>query len=140
MRWTEADFKTMSWHDNHVHALEIHAGDEEAGTGTLVLHLGYILEWLLQPDRTYHFRIAPAVLTFHGVFGLRVDIDYAGVQAATIPFSISGIGREPLPHGDRWEIGINWPEGVIAFNATGFVQELVGDAVVTDHQRLPSER
>src|SRR3954453_15969941 len=32
--WTEADFEQMSWHDNHVHALQIESGGEH-GTGTL---------------------------------------------------------------------------------------------------------
>lgn len=124
-RWTEADYESLSWHDNAVHGLEL--GDE-----SLVLHLDYILEWLPPgPDGRYSFRVAPAVLRFRDVSALTVDLDYIG--RGVTPFTISVIGRTET----AWTIGINWPEGVISFQATGFVQELVGEPVVTDRGMLP---
>lgn len=30
--WTEADYPTVSWHDNHVHGLQIRAGEHGSGT------------------------------------------------------------------------------------------------------------
>jgi hypothetical protein len=128
MRWTEADFDSMSWHDNHVYGLEIRRGED--GAGELVLRLDYILEWLGPEDGRFTFRMAPATLTFHGVFALRIELDYIGY--AFTPFSIAGIGRE----GNRWTIGINWPEGIISFEATSFGQELIGAPVLSDQQSL----
>ena len=29
--WTEADYAEMSWHDNHVHGIAIHAGQHGSG-------------------------------------------------------------------------------------------------------------
>jgi len=129
MRWTEADFDSMSWHDNHVHGLEIREGED--GTGELILRLDHILEWLSPGEGgRFSFRIAPATLTFRGVFALRIELDYIGY--AFTPFSIAGISRE----GNRWSIGINWPEGIISFDATSFVQELTGEEVLSDKQSL----
>ena len=131
MRWTEADYDQMSWHDNHVHGVEIRLGDD--GTGSLILHLDYILEWIVEPDRTYRWRIAPAVLTFRGVADLQMELDDLDA-----PFCIRSIDREEIAGQSsyRWSIGINWPEGFIAFSANGFVQELTAESVVTSQQHL----
>ena len=42
--WTDEDFETMSWHDNHVHGIGLRSG--EYGMGVLTLDLDYILEWI----------------------------------------------------------------------------------------------
>ena len=119
-RWTEEDFESLSWHDNHVHGLEIANVRDEEGTCDLVLAIDHILD---------SSRVAPAHLVFHGVFGLRIEIDYARVSAGMTPFSIDGIEREALPYGFRWTIAINWPEGSITFEAPRFTMQLMGDAV-----------
>lgn len=124
VQWTEADFDALSWHDNHVHGLEL----LDRG---LALHLGYILEWLPPVDGRYTFAIAPAVLRFRQVSALRIDLDFVGPQAMVTPFSLSGIGREEVRYENgqvswRWTIGVNWPEGSITFESPGFEQKLVG--------------
>lgn len=139
--WTEADFQSLSWHDNHVHALEIRAATPDHGTGELVLHLDHILEWLPPVDGKYLFRVAPAVLTFKEIFGLRLELDYTSVQAGMTPFSIGNIDREQIlyPTGHvsfRWTIQINWPAGAITFEAPAFAQELVGESVTSSTQAL----
>jgi hypothetical protein len=137
-RWTDEQFDEMSWHDNHVHSVEIRSG--EYGAGELLLGLGYILEWLSPDDGGYSFRIAPALLHFRDVTDLKIELDYAAVSAGLMPFSISSITREVLPTtpvaNHRWTIGINWPEGVIRFHASGFVQTLTAPAVITREQCL----
>jgi hypothetical protein len=138
-RWTDAQFDEMSWHDNHVHSLEIRSG--EYGAGELLLGLGYILEWLPPEDGSYSFRIAPALLQFREVTDLSIELDYASVSAGLTPFSISSITREihRFPSGaqtHRWTLGINWPQGSITFLASGFVQTLTGPAVISRHQFL----
>src|SRR5262245_1770727 len=129
----------MSWHDNHVHSLEIRTGDY--GAGELLLGLGYILDWLPPQGGIHTFRIAPAVLHFRDVTDLEIELNYASVSAGLTPFSISGITREVhrFPTGGqtyRWTIDINWPAGVITFVASGFDQRLIGPAVVTREQIL----
>jgi hypothetical protein len=89
-RWTQQDFDSLSWHDNHVHALRLTAG--ESGVGELELDIDYILEWLPEGG-AFRYRIAPARLRFFGVTDLRIDIDWAVSCAAMGPFSISGIER-----------------------------------------------
>jgi hypothetical protein len=140
--WTDKDFETMSWHDNHVHGLGFRSG--EYAMGVLTLDLDYILEWLCPvAGGTVQFRIAPATLTFHAVTGLQVNIDYASATAATGPFSMSGIRREPRPELQicHWIIDVNWPAGSISFDATGFTQTLWGRSVVHPEQVLaPGQR
>ena len=92
LKWTQDDFDSMSWHDNHVHGLTIHSG--EHGTGELILDLDYILEWLPAVEGRYRFVLAPADLCFHDVTDLRISLDYVNPSAAITPFSISNIGRQ----------------------------------------------
>src|ERR1700741_3140422 len=134
LSWTEADFEKMSWHDNHVHGLQIEGGGEY-GTGTLILDLDYITEWGRPVEGAFQFRLAPATLNFRHVFAIKIDLDWIGI--AMTPFSISGIGREKLPHGSwAWTIGVNWPEGFIAFESTGFTQALRAQVITKSEQCL----
>jgi hypothetical protein len=139
---TEAHFAEMSWHDNHVHGLQIRSG--EHGAGELVLDIDYIVEWLCETDGTCQFRLAPASLTFRDVTDLRIDVDFASVSAALGPFSIGEIRREftgSPPAAAAWRIDVNWPRGAISFHAIGFTQVLRGPAVVKAEQWLePAER
>ena len=137
--WSEEDFESLSWHDNHVHAWRIEGGGDH-GTGELILDLDYIVEWLPTPGGAYRFRIAPATLTFHHVFGLKVEIDWSG--AAMAPFSIGGITRKRLAHESwAWSIGVNWPRGIITFESIGFTQVLRAPAITKSEQCLePRER
>src|SRR5580765_4389158 len=82
--WTTSDFDTMSWHDCHVYGFALE--EKEHGTGDLILDIDFIVEWLCHTDRHFEFRIAPATLTFHNIFGLRFELDYT--SAAISPFAI----------------------------------------------------
>ena len=141
-RWTTADFEKMGWHDCHVHGLEFRPG--EHGTGELLLDLDYILEWIRpEGEESFRFRIAPAILRFQEVFGLKINIDFA--SAAMGPFSIDGVQRRSVA-GPRfemqyWTIPINWPPGEMSFQASGFIQELTGSQHIKNQQHLdPGER
>ena len=123
--WTDADFDRISWHDNHVHGFRIEEG--EHGTCTLFLDIDHIVEWLPPEDDRFSFMIAPATLAFTGVFGLKIHLDWATIGAGMTPFSLSQITRTRLDYpGWSWAIEVNWPEGVISFEATGFTQVLRG--------------
>ena len=131
----------MSWHDNTVHAFRIVEEEGDSGKARLILDIDHILKWCPEEPGTYSFIVAPATLTFHGVFSLRFSLDYAKPTAATTPFMIDGIERR-VEKRERyeavlWTIPINWPSGEISFEATGFTQELRAEPVPSRSLTLP---
>jgi hypothetical protein len=142
--WTTDDFDSLSWHDVHVHGLRLASFNESLGSADLVLDIDYILKWE-NSGNGFQFTLCPAELTFQGVFGLKLELDYATPTAGMCPFSIHAINREPVqyPTGTksyRWHIPVNWPEGSIRFEALGFTLTLVGAPIVHSQQSLPSEQ
>ena len=139
--WTDEEFDKMSWHDNHVHGIQIIEGDY--GAGKLILDIDYILEWINSTKDKYQFRILPAVLEFGGVTNLRIALDYATPTAALGPFSIHAIERKVEPReryeAQLWRIIINWPVGEISFEAEGFEQRGTREPQVADEQWLSSQ-
>jgi hypothetical protein len=133
-RWTDADFASMSWHDNHVYAFRIEEG--EWGSGKLILDIDYIEEWLPN-EKSFRFRIVPARLIFREVTNLRLSLDYGAVSAGMCPFSIHEIKR--TKEAPSWTIEINWPKGEISFTASGFEQVAAGEPVVCEGQHIPHE-
>lgn len=136
--WDDSDFEEMSWHDNHFYGFTI--TECENGKGTLTFHLDYILDWIKSEEGHFEFKIAPAKLTFHEVFGFNISLDFASASAATGPFSIDSISRK-LDKRARytaiiWTLPINWPKGSIQFEAASFKQELLSDPVICEQQRL----
>lgn len=148
MRWHTADFDALSWHDVHVHGFRIIEG--ENGTAELQLDIDFILAWIQEADGRFRFSVAQAMLQFHEVFGLRFALDYVACSAGMSAFAIGGITRVPLRENEgdederedtgpwRWRIDVNWPEGFLEFEATGFSQWLVGEIVEQDGQCLAS--
>ena len=149
MNLTDGDFDRVSWHDCHVWALELRAGDadEQDWTSDLLLRLDYIVEWICGIDGGGQFRVAPAELIFHDVTDARVSITWAesGNRLALHLLSIDQIERTPVPdrHSSRdlpyyrWRIRLNWPQGgEITFGAARFTQSLLAEPVLTDLQHL----
>jgi len=138
-RWTHEHFDTLSWHDNAVHALRVVEG--EYGAGLLIVDIDYILEWRPDESGGFSFLVAPPTRTFHSVSDLKVRLDYATPTAALTPFTIDRIDRriEKRQHYDAvlWTLPVNWPDGEIAFEATGFVQELRAAPIVSRTMWLP---
>ena len=151
---TEADFDRLSWHDCHIWAIELRAGDPDDGdwTSDLALDIDFIVEWICGVDGDTQFRVAPASLVFHGVTDPKIDIDWgrSALQVAVHPASIGNVERHRLQDQKvyldrpyyRWRIRLNWPdEGEIAFGAVGFTQTLRAEPVLTKTQCLSlSER
>jgi len=138
--WTEADFESLGWHDNHVHGFTIREG--EYGAGLLILDLDYICEWLCGSDKTCTFMLAPADLTFHEVTNLRINVDGTGISLG--PLSIGEVTREVATHTDRhtsyrWRIVFNFPQGEISFEASGFTQALRAAPIHSPQQCLSAE-
>jgi hypothetical protein len=92
------------------------------------------------------FASRPPHSRFHTVFGLRIELDYATVGAGMTPFTIAAIEREDVKDAMghvsfRWRMPINWPDGVITFERSGFTQVLRRQPVLIDRQALlPHER
>jgi hypothetical protein len=91
--------------------------------------------------------VAPAILVFHGVTDLRINLDWgrSGSQCSLHELSIDGIEREMIQNQKvylgrayyRWIIRLNWPNsGEIAFGAVGFTQTLRAEPVLTENQSL----
>jgi hypothetical protein len=141
-KWTTTDFETLSWHDCHFYGLRL--DPRKQGTAELEFDIDFIVEWICQTDRSIEFRVAPATLIFHNVFGLRVELDYASpVLAGMLPFAIDGIEREVLSRRSvhssfRWRLPVNWPSGVITFESPGFSQVLRRPPILVDRQWLLS--
>ncbi len=146
--WTSADFETLSWHDCSIHGFRLEQRDDqrEFGTAEIEFDIDFIVEWLCHDSAPFQFRVAPATLTFHDVFGLRVDLDYARVTAGMTPFTIAALEREELDASGghrsfRWRLPINWPNGVIEFDSSGFTQVLRAAPILVNRQALrPHER
>ena len=140
--WTDEEYDAMSWHDTAIHGIRFIEG--QGGSDELVLDIDYILEWI-KVENYFNTRSQPATLTFHGVSELRMTIDYARQSAGCTPFSIDGIERRSenrigyVAH--IWKIPINWPDGEITFEATGFTQTSRGESRLSDAGPLkPEER
>jgi len=146
---TEADFERLSWHDCYIWGLKLGAGDpdEDDWTSDLALDIDFIVEWICGVGGGTQFRVAPAMLTFHGVTDLRINVEWSdsGFRQALHQVSIHQIEREPVREQqvylDRpcysWRIGLNWPkDGEIVFGAVGFTQLLLADPVLTSKQHL----
>ena len=137
----DASFNSTAWHDNHVHGLSVHEGEDRGGQ--LVLDLDHIVEWVKPKYGSFSFRIAPAFLTFHDVSDLEIFISYAASGAAIVPFSIGEIHRDLLSPGERpyyqWEIDLSWPKGKISFKASGFTQVLRTEPIESEGQKLSQE-
>lgn len=125
--WTEADFDQLSWHDNHIHGIQLVEG--EHGAGELALDIDFILAWNTTPTGV-EFLIAPTDLVFRGVSNLRLELDYGSMSAAMGPFSIQGIERHAEERqrytAQVWTLEISFPVGRLQFEATGFKQTLRG--------------
>ncbi len=135
-------FEQMNWHDNHVHALAIEAGED--GTGKLVLDIDHIAEWICCSDNSFAFMIVPSTLTFHEVSNLAIAINYAARSIGVTPFSIHQIHREPIqyPNGYatfKWRIELNCPDGEITFEAPSFSQISRCNAIRSEKQFLSVE-
>ena len=142
-KWTTEDFESLSWHDCHVHGFTLDAFKTDDGTADVTFDIDFIVEWTCPAGGPFEFRVAPANLTFHRVFGLRIDVDYAAAGAGMTPFSLDGIERQNLdyPGSFRWRLPINWPGGAITFDSPGFTQVLRRSPILVGRQQLtPEER
>ncbi|MFA6135049.1 MAG: hypothetical protein WC869_13630 [Phycisphaerae bacterium] len=77
-RFTEADFDSLSLHDNALHGLGFGQGSQ-LWDCSILLDIDFITEWILH-DGKYSFRIAPATLAFDGVGDYRIQMEDRSVR------------------------------------------------------------
>jgi hypothetical protein len=138
IKWTEADFDQMTWHDCRVNSFAL--DQEGEWQSDLVFDLDFIVEWLCGADNSYRFRVAPAFLRFINVDNLRFDLSLKFKQSV----EIYSVKKTELPttgyRNYHWVIRVqNYPglrENVIEFDAKGFTQELTGRIIETEGQNL----
>ena len=108
------------------------------------MDLDYILEWRREEEK-YTFLLVPAKLSFQEVSGLHVNLDWAIPSAAMGPFSLAGVERTVEERANYkatvWRLPVNWPSGLLTFEASGFTQESWGREVISSGQVLqPRDR
>ena len=136
--WTNADFDSMGWHDNAIHAVAVEQGD--GYPGRLLLDIDYIVAGIRPepPETTFNFRICPATLVFDQAWDLTTDID---LQGKSFQLFLERIERSgPDEHGYfEWTLaGRNFSIGL---SAPGYTQYLRQPPILSDgHWLSPRER
>jgi hypothetical protein len=117
--WTEADFDSMNWHDNPIHAMTFSENFE------LLLDIDYIFEWVLK-GKKYLFWISPCTLVFENVYDLTFDIGPT-TPRLTIDFLTKENPQRPknseyIKRDTEFDWTIEMQEGTIGFKSVGFKQ------------------
>ncbi len=122
--WTDADFEDMNWHDNVVHALSIIPKEYDY---ELLLDIDYIFDWVKPepPHNYYSFVVAPATLSFTGVWDIETNI--ATRKSVLEPLIISEIRRANQRNVNNddyilWDWVIILEQGTIKFTAPCYSQ------------------
>lgn len=109
----------------------------------VIFDLDYIVEWV-HPEfgrRTFRFWIAPATLTFGGVWELEGHLAPSSLSDGGRCLELLDLHREPAQDGHggyRWHL-----EGAgfdLRFRAPGYRQTFRRPPVLTDDQRLTPEQ
>jgi hypothetical protein len=133
------DLANRSFHDNTVHAFHLSDEKPDEGTSTLTLDIDHIVEWIEVPGH-FEFEVAPGLLSFFGVFRLKLELDYSVGPIGVTPFSIDRIESTTTPekYGTtvHWRIPINSPTGLILFEAADWSLTLIGPSVRSRTQSL----
>lgn len=146
--WTDADYDSMYWHDNTIHGFRLN-NPENSYDYELILYLDYIVEWICLPEKSFDFRVAPALLTFSDVNLLKVDFELTYKEALII----RDLQREEVTtdeernaglHRYRWSIDLVSLTGCrnhMTFVASGYRQILTKAPILTGgKQNLEDEQ
>lgn len=145
--WTEQDFDSLSWHDNEVHGIRWCNPNEEYRFD-VVLDIDHILKWVKQPDGSFTFVIAPALLIFHEVTHLECSFTLEYKQHLVIdrvdretPPAPSEASVQPPRH--RWIIRLRSETNAVGFillDASGFTQHLMAEPREATNQSLDDDQ
>jgi len=131
--WTDADFETMGWHDNAVHAIALEPAEDHPGS--ILLDIDYIVEWgpCSVPGGSLSFWVSPATLIFHQAWDLITDIS---LQGWGFQLAIGAIERSgPDEHG-FFDWVVTGDLFSMRFSAAGFTQYLRRAPIFVPRQRL----
>lgn len=119
--WTDADYDTMGWHDNAVHAVAWEPLPDHPGR--LLLDIDYILRWVAPepPVTTFSFWISPATLVFDPAWDLTTDIDRT---RASFEMFLTEITRSGPDERGNYEWTLDGDGITISLGAPGFTQYL----------------
>ncbi len=118
---TEADYGTMNWHDNAVHAIAWEPLPDNPGR--LLLDIDYILQWVAPepPATTLSFWISPATLVFDPAWDLIADIDRTGWS---FKLFLDAIRRSEPDERGNYDWTLDGDGITISLGAPGFTQYL----------------
>ena len=149
-RFSNDDFKDLSWHDNHLYGISWKVGGK-SDISDLILDIDHICEWLCdKTKRTCSFKVAPATLTFHGITDLKMHMDWgdSGFQTSHVGGTPileikRELVREQKVYFDRpyyqWRIQLASPhqKSFVSFGAWGFTMVLRKAPIPIQQQYLP---
>jgi hypothetical protein len=127
------DFDIMKWHDCKLYAMSFNKKSFQ-----FAFDIDYILQWVApQPEGAYYkFFVSPAVLTFHNVWEIAIDIN------CDLDLDINNITKsnpqpsKNLSHNLEYDWLIELQQGEISFKAVGFDLVLKQEATLKDRQTL----
>ncbi|MBN8856741.1 MAG: hypothetical protein J0H29_00050 [Sphingobacteriales bacterium] len=131
--WGNEDFNEMSWHDNYIYKMSFPSDDLR-----MSLEIDYIFKWELNPKSNfYQYWISHCWLTFVDVLNLKIDLDYKNSTGLTIA-EIRRISNRISKNQKViiWTFEIETDKGMISFDATGFIQKVDKQPVLSQSQRL----
>jgi hypothetical protein len=143
--FSERDFDRLSFHDNLLRGISLRS-DFESGVSDLILDIDHITEWVAADDGGHEWLIAAADLTFHGVTGLKFNIDWQDetYQVVADGDHILDVARDlvvpQLVHLDRpyWRWDFSFARKTqLSFGAYGFTLRHRQEPIRHDEQSLP---
>ncbi|MEI6620847.1 MAG: hypothetical protein WCP28_02940 [Actinomycetes bacterium] len=129
-QFSEVDLSQVSWHDNAVHAF---AFEPEPSSGTLMLDIDHIVQWIkpVGGAEAYSFWICPATLVLPDAFDLKLNVDPIGYDLAIVDCDVDGPDDRGIY---TWGLVGNYFE--LRLRSTGFRQYLRRPPTNSTRQRL----
>jgi hypothetical protein len=140
--WTDRDFEIMSWHDVMIHALAVIPREYDY---EIMMDIDYLFEWIHPepPDNFYSFLLAPATLSFSGVWDVNSQIS-TRIRVLE-PLQIRDIQRTNERRINNsnivtWDWIVTLLQGSINFNGPGFTQHIRQKPIKYGSHILPEEQ
>ncbi len=135
-KWTDADFKEMGWHDASLYSMKFPWDNLE-----LSLDIDYIFKWERSKESSYQFWVSKCNLIFNNVLNLKIDIDFNNSICLSI-LEITRDNKRATPNGKMilWDYTIETDKGIITFQSTGYVQDVLTNPILSDSQNLQDRK
>lgn len=130
-QWTNSDFKEMNWHDCHIHSIFFPSNSQG-----LVFEIDYLFKWELnKKNQKYKFWVSPCTLTFENTLYLKLKLDFVDKVGLNI-VTIKRMNERLTPNQQMliWDYLIETDQGIIEFEATGFMLKVNKEPILSDSQ------